>query len=544
MGSLKVRVLGLVLLASIPLLILLIVQAVFDVEAERTLIRAEMQSEANLVIEQARDRIDRTKLLLQVRGEELSQQDGCKAIFSEVEGLLPIATNVLRITKDGIIECSAIGDNGVEIDDLEWTEPFRAGAQDLVTNAFFGSQSKQWIFAIFVRYEDGEDGAYSLHAAALDADRLVETFSTHADNSDLMAVLIDRDANQFGDTPFSEDSRMQLAGEAFANDFFQFTDKNQRFDIASVRIGPENLRMLLARPAPSFFEVLLSRPARNIALPLLAIISAMLAIWWAIDALVLKWLKRVRRVVNIYAGGRYTLSDDETIAQAPSEISELAVGLDSMSNRIADREHGLETALDAKNAAIKEVHHRVKNNLQIVSSFLNLESRETQSEEAKEVLKKTRTRISALSIVHQTLYQHERLDQVELQPFLGKLLAHLNTALGIQDGGIKLESDITEALIDSDDAIPVALIILELITNSLKHATFGDDARIAVSLKSSGENFVLTVEDNGEAKDEAAQSQNGLGSRLLKAFTRQLDGALEVGSETGHSVRLIFPKKT
>ena len=233
---------------------------------------------------------------------------------------------------------------------------------------------------------------------------------------------------------------------------------------------------------------------------------------------------------------------------APEEISSLALAMDRMSERIGKRDHDLKAAVSERDAALKEIHHRVKNNLQIVTSFLNLQSRRVTDPESRAAINSTRLRIDALSVVHQTLYQHDDLDIVHLGTFFEHLLGHLSNALGLDELDVDLTYDIEDLPLRADDAIPLALFVLEAITNSTKYAFVEDGGEIHVLLKEQDQGLLLAIRDNGSGaeSDTAKVSGTGLGSKLMSAFERQLNGKMEVSTAPGegYEVRLFVPHRT
>ena len=212
-----------------------------------------------------------------------------------------------------------------------------------------------------------------------------------------------------------------------------------------------------------------------------------------------------------------------------------------MANRISERDASLRAAITTRDAAVKEIHHRVKNNLQIVASFLNLQRRQVKDSAAREVISAARHRIDALSIVHQTLYQHERLETVHMQPFLEALLSHLAGALGMDETGVRIDSEIAEIDRPADDAIPIALFILEAVTNATKYAFSGHGGVITIRLYEDADEIVLDVIDDGDGVDLDASADNGstgLGSRLMTAFAKQLRGSIKTSSKPGEGFRV------
>jgi two-component sensor histidine kinase len=526
----------------LPVILLVGIQAQLDINDEKTQAQQEILIRTDAATDIAALELSKASLLLTYYEDALIRPNACLTLIKELQTEVPSITNALWISQDGTILCSAIGENNVPMDDLSWIETLKTSRQDLISDAFFGSRSQRWIFGVFrpLFTETGEfDGAIAL---GIDANALLELVRAKAGDSSLRVALLDSGGNVFGHDAFTKLPSDYLSDPLAAKNLRTIKIDGTRFDVTRSPIGPSNIEALLAQPQPSFSEIVWSRPMRSIFLPALLILAAALALWLAAEVVVVKYLTRLQRVVRIYGAGRYSLTDEETIKHAPDEISELAAGLAMMSTRISEREVRLQDALKVRDGAIKEVHHRVKNNLQIVSSFLSLEARASDNQETRDVLGKARARISALSVVHQTLYQYERLDEVAIGPFLDVLLSHLDEALGIEDSGVNLIKNIDDANIASDDAIPIALVILELITNSMKYAFGSNSGEITVSFTALDDGFKLTVSDNGHGGEEQTITGTGLGGRLLLAFTRQLNGTLDVSTDNGRSTSISFPK--
>ncbi|MCI4646405.1 MAG: sensor histidine kinase [Hyphomonadaceae bacterium] len=216
-----------------------------------------------------------------------------------------------------------------------------------------------------------------------------------------------------------------------------------------------------------------------------------------------------------------------------------------MAGRVSERDESLKHAIEVRDDAVKEIHHRVKNNLQIVTSFLNLQSRAVSDDEARYALAAARHRIDALAIVHSTLYQHERVEQVSIKPFLEGLLAHLSEAVGLQDGDIALETSIVQAELEADAAIPIALFVVEAVTHAMLNARDTSNGRIGVLLEQDGSYLKLIVSEEGLGAPDLLDmgKPTGLGGRLMMSFARQLHGRLitERTSELGFGMGIVFP---
>jgi two-component sensor histidine kinase len=542
-SSLRSRLFLLLGLAMAPVIILVGVQTQFDLNDERQRAIERIYLSADEATDVTEQTLSKTSLLLRLYASQISTATGCSTVLPEVQREVRFISNAVWVDSSGQGLCSAIGTTELQVDP-DIMQAIESSEDIYVTDAFFGSQSERWIFAVFLPVRASDETLTGAVAFSLDAQALTSFLNEKATDESVRVALVDSEGQVIGHEAFNRLPDDHRAYETRSNDLQTISINGQSYGVVRVPLGPANMEMLVAREQALLIASVLSRPVRSVVLPASAILLAALSLWWAIEGVVIKYLRRLQRVVRIYGAGRYALNDEETIRNAPDEISELAKGLAAMSNRILERETDLENALAVRDGAIKEVHHRVKNNLQIVSSFLSLEARASRSKETQTVLAKARTRISALSIVHQTLYQHERLDVVALAPFLETLLEHLDAALGLQEARVDLRSELAEVNIPADDAIPIALIILELITNSLKYAFQENGGILFVRFAERDETYELTVQDDGPGVSQSSENSSGLGSKLLKAFTRQLKGDLKIETDNGRHTSIVFPKRS
>ena len=134
-----------------------------------------------------------------------------------------------------------------------------------------------------------------------------------------------------------------------------------------------------------------------------------------------------------------------------------------------------------KEVLLKEVHHRVKNNMQVISSLLDLQASRIEDPAVNEALKDSRSRVRAMAIIHESLYQSDNMSEINLKPYLRKLAANLFRTYNTSPANITLKIDAEDVLLDIDQAIPCGLVLNELISNSLKYA-FPEDRRGEISL--------------------------------------------------------------
>lgn len=202
-------------------------------------------------------------------------------------------------------------------------------------------------------------------------------------------------------------------------------------------------------------------------------------------------------------------------------------------------------ALDEKEVLLKEIHHRVKNNLQVISSLLSLQSRQLEDTKAKEAIQSGRNRVKSMALIHQKLYQDEDLVGVDVPEYIDKLTKSLVSSYQISSKDVKIYTDVDPVKLDVDTIIPIGLILNELISNSLKYAFDNDhDGIVEVSLKQNGDGIKLKVSDNGEGLPETFSIENSrsLGYRLIKAFADKLKATLSVECPpNGTSVSMLIP---
>jgi len=209
------------------------------------------------------------------------------------------------------------------------------------------------------------------------------------------------------------------------------------------------------------------------------------------------------------------------------------------------RETELRDSLTQKEVLVREIHHRVKNNLQLVMSLLNLHARRIRDPRAEEAFAEARSRINALATLHRRLYESDSLQDIDLRWFLEDLCAELRRG-GLSRGRhVELIVDSPSAVIGPELAVPLGLLVTEAITNAYKHAFKDRDAgQIRVEVAHEGEDkIIVRIRDNGAGFDPRAENHNnaGLGRSLIEAFVRQLRGELETKSDDGTVVEVRFP---
>jgi two-component sensor histidine kinase len=218
-----------------------------------------------------------------------------------------------------------------------------------------------------------------------------------------------------------------------------------------------------------------------------------------------------------------------------------------MTRDVTDRRHvesRLTASLREKEVLLREIHHRVKNNLQVIVSLLALQVPSGAGREVQQAFGESRSRILSMSLVHELLYQSKDLSVIRFDEYLQRLVSRIAGTVGATDGRIDVRVRAGDVHLDIDAAVPCGLIVNELVSNSFKHAFPGDRrGQVVVSLEEAGGSLVLVVEDDGVGIADAVQLDRTqtLGLQIVRSLTAQLRGTAEVIRGRGTKVRITFP---
>jgi len=208
-------------------------------------------------------------------------------------------------------------------------------------------------------------------------------------------------------------------------------------------------------------------------------------------------------------------------------------------------EEQLKASLREKEVLLKEIHHRVKNNMQVISSLLNLQSRQIEDEQTREIFRDTRSRVTSMAMVHEQLYQSPDLARVDFAKHVRSLASYLFRSYGDASRAVVFQEDIEDVDLTLDTAIPCGLIINELVSNALKHAfPDGRKGEIRVGLRFADDRFTLVVADNGIGlpADMDFRVTNTMGLQVVTTLARQLDGKIELDRHEGTAFKITFSK--
>ncbi len=242
-----------------------------------------------------------------------------------------------------------------------------------------------------------------------------------------------------------------------------------------------------------------------------------------------EFLKKTGETMNILLSA--TL-DGETISGMIIDVTE---------NKKAEEQ--IKHSLHEKEMLLKEIHHRVKNNLMVISSLLSLQSRYIKDEASKNIFKESQNRARSMALIHELLYKSTDLKRINFGNYIRTIANELCRMYMTDQSTIKLNLDVDEVMVDINTAIPLGLIVNELVSNSMKHA-FPDERSGAIDIifKSDNGNYCLVVSDNGVgfSKEKDFKDTETLGLRIVNSLTEQIDGTIRLDKINGAKFTIKF----
>lgn len=282
--------------------------------------------------------------------------------------------------------------------------------------------------------------------------------------------------------------------------------------------------------------------------PILMWLASVLVAYFAIDRVVVRHIRGLGKQMRRFATTRY-VPDASVSRGMSSELVRMEEDFLAMADSILRDEAELENAVRQKNVLLKEVHHRVKNNLQMISSIMNMHIRKTRSPETQIVLRRLQERVLGLASIHRNLHQIENQGRINTGPLIRDISDQLLASSMPQDINVRVEKDIEDVVLYPDQSIPLTLLMSEALANALKFVrqpAEDEEALIRLTLEREVEGRVRMEIANslpGEGAPEVTEDfeSTGLGSQLIRAFAMQLGANTETGVVDGeYRVTVVF----
>ena len=477
----------------------------------------------------------------------------CRRALQRAIGGLDQYAGAAVVDAQGVMTCTSSPMKTVaQVGDRRWFRDVMAGDAFVVSDLVLSRWLGEWGMVTAVPLVDDSGVISGTVVLFIGLDWMTRRYQRAASTDDTALALLDGN----GDLISSDAARSPLKSGLPPDDVIDrhLHSRTQTFN-ARGRDGTWRLYaispllegrifVILGRPLLVSIGPLALQVAWGVLTPLLMWALAIAVVWFGIEHLVVRWITYLERITSAYAAGRHSVRPERAVA-APAEIRSLSETFTRMADLISAREAELYESLAQKEILVREIHHRVKNNLQLVMSLLNLHARRIRDPRAEAAFAEARSRINALATLHRRLYESENLQEVDLRWFLEDLCAELRRGGLAGNRDVELTVSAAEEVIGPDIAVPLGLLVTEAITNAYKHAFRGSDhGRIEVEVvRNSDTTLTLSVRDDGTGFDSTASDiePGGLGRSLIDAFVRQLRGELEIRSEQGTVIQVRFP---
>lgn len=282
-------------------------------------------------------------------------------------------------------------------------------------------------------------------------------------------------------------------------------------------------------------------------LPITMWLATLAVAYVALNRLVVRHVRLLGVRMRRFAGRR-TLPEIDEVSDQPDVFRDMNVTFRQMAEDILEDEARLEDTLREKTMLIREVHHRVKNNLQLIASIMNMQVRRNRNAESSEIIRRLQDRVLGLAAVHRRMYEADSIANIRADRLLEDITRQtLASNSRLADRAV---TDFDKLSLGPDQSVPLALLAAEATANAAKYsdAPSGQDARIAIRLNRLDDDFFeFSVENSlnpDRSKPEGGKAANGLGLQLIKGFVTQLDGTLKIDeTENSYRVAVAFPVK-
>jgi len=295
-------------------------------------------------------------------------------------------------------------------------------------------------------------------------------------------------------------------------------------------------------PKSDLKSTLLSAP---LLAPLLMWFASLIVAWLGVERLVIRNIHKLRQSMRSFASGSRSVGDID-MRGAPSEIREMSCAYRQMTDSIIRDEAALEDIVHQKEVLLREVHHRVKNNLQLIASIMSMHIRKAQNTETREVIRKLQDRVMSLATIHRELYQTVGLTDVHAAELLSSITMQVIKLSALPDRSVAVSKSFDDVVLTPDQAVPLALLLAEALGNALKYDANPTQPTVAieVSLRAVPDGrAVLQVSHSTTAQSgpvvRPVLDNDALSIQLLAAFAAQLGGDIQRTADQ-HTSRLVI----
>lgn len=562
--SLRARLVLLFSLVLVPPVLIAWGKVIYDYYDQRESQQHLLLQRAKLIAKEREELVHGArgllKTLAQLFGAEPPQGASCERNLGNALARNPDFQMLVILDTDGRVTCSNRPvDPSIVLADRDWFQAALAGTDFFVSQPLQGRLTQTAILVASAPLRVPSGDVIGVIAVSIPWERLTAAPS-HQDEKQAdmtLLALIDRSGRVF---PFDrpDGTPGQPVAEALRETVVHWSMPRAAADgwivdgkeveWAFAPLVPGTLYVALGQPQQLMNQQLNFQLFLGLGLPALIWVAAVATAWTAANRLIVRWVLRVREHAASIAAGR-TVEPDEHFSEAPRELQQLATSLRRMMATIRERNAELRDALENREMLIKEIHHRVKNNLQIIASLLNLQMRGIRDGAARDAMMTVRNRVNALALIHRALYETDEMQQVELSGFLRTLADQVAEFLDARERHIDVRVVVPTIFVPAEAAVTLALLVTEGLSNAFKHAFPRQHiGHVTIRMEASPSGgAIVTIADDGvggarhEAGEERDPPDNSLGNQLMVGYARQLGGTLTIDDVGGTVIRLELP---
>jgi two-component sensor histidine kinase len=545
----SVRSLLLVVVAAtlIPVFLISFAQAYARLANDRHVVRQNLTDRVALAADQALNVIalsEQALISLSVRDDVRQAQPTCAQSLAIAQLAMPLTRNLARINERGIITCSAQAIlMSPDMRNRAWLPSLAKSDVISYAGPTVEGVSGKPVLIVGLGMEGGGGQNIGHIVAGIDLEKLEQALQKRGGIGGSQVKLV----NQAGipvqrlyakNQTTSQD--IDIISKALPQGYVAGTrdQSGNLWTYARAPVVAGHLYVVYLRPDSVSYAATFWHVATDIALPLIALILASAGLWFAIQIWAIVPIESLRSLAHQYAVGRFNFEPPE-LANGPLEMKELRNDMISMAHRARNRDDRLKRVAEQKDILVKELHHRVKNNLQIIISLISLQARQSETPEQRASLEGIHARIAAMALVQRLVVETDNSASISVAVLLEELCSLVRRTFVADSGRVPLrfESDTTQ--IPDDMATPFALFAFEAVTNAFRHGfKDGKSGQIVVRFAAQdGGQGRLEICDTGSGWTEP-NKRSGTGHKLLQGFARQLRGTLDMSTHPTDGSRI------
>ncbi len=515
--------------ALVPVFLISFGQAFARLSHDRDVVQSSLIDQVSIAEEQALHIIETGRQALVRLGDRLDVREGtatCRETLAIALVGMPFVSNLARIDAKGKILCAAHPIYATsDVSDRTWWQELSPGPNLSAAGPLIDRATGQPSLILALGLLSPQEEPEGHIVFGMDLNRLEQ---------DLNRRMLDRRAR----LTLIDPQVVSGMAQTNARDSLDVSRDSQgrTWSAATQVLVPKHLAVRYAMPDEVLYSSTFFHMATDIALPLIALLFAGAATWFAMEYWAIRPIERLRRIAKHYGAG---LVPEDHVGDAfePQELLELHEEMVAMAARVDLRDRHLIQIAKQKDALVRELHHRVKNNIQVVLSLLSLQARQLETPEQRAPLEQIQARVTALALVQRLIVESDdpaHASTIDVQLLLADLCAQIRRSYPIQTQRIKIECDCVPWPVATDLAVPISMFVVEALTNAIIHAFPGDaTGQVHVSLRVDTQKLVcLQVCDTGVGWAETT-SKLGTGHSLLTAFGRQLGSKLTLSPYNG-----------